>query len=277
MRTIRFLLLILLSFTMTCAWADILPIPGGPRPPGPRNPNWPPKPEDKLLGNPPDSKGPGAQTSGNPPTTASEAGVALAAANVQIRIKKGEAATGTREKISRLLANVKGEFDLVCSAVPQEGKDLDVFLAIAYEDEGPPVVLRFAVTIDGKPAAEVKTDNLSVTDENQRPRTLLGYTWRLTGLKGGEKRRIAVRYAIVLPEKEGKAQFIYFLRSGARWDGPIGKEVINVRADQGLRLEVLSPAALQPSLRSATSLTWRIKNAKPAEDLRLIIVPDAQP
>ena len=188
-----------------------------------------------------------------------------------------EAATGTGRKSRGWSAYVKGEFDLVCSAVPREGKDLDVFLPIAYEDEGPPVPLRFAVTIDGKPAAEVKKDNWSVTDENNRPRTLLGYFWRLTGLNAGEKRRIAVQYAIVLPQKEGKAQFIYFLRSGARWDGPIGKEVVNVTADQGLRLEVLSPAALQPEQRSDTSLTWRITNAKPAEDLRLIIVPATQP
>lgn len=277
MRTIRFLFFILLIFTVTCTWADVIPVPGGPRPSGPRNPNWPPKPEEKLLGNPLDWKGPEAPTSGNPPTTASEAGVALAAANVQIRIKKMEAAAGTGEKISRLVAYVKGEFDLVCSAVSQEGKDLGVFLPLAYEDEGPPATLRFAVAIDGKPAAEVKKDNLSVTDENNRPRTLLGYAWRLTGLNGGEKRRIAVQYAIILPQKEGKAQFIYFLRSGARWDGPIGKEVVNVTADQGLRLEVLSPVALQPEQRSDTSLTWRITNAKPAEDLRLIIVPDAQP
>ncbi len=274
MRTIRFLLLILLSLTVTCTWADIIPVPG-PRP-GPRDPDWPPKPEEKLLGAPLDLKGPGATTSANPPAAAPEAGVALAAANVQIRIKKTAAAPGTPQEIPRLVAYVKGEFDLVCSAVPQ-GKDLGVFFPLAYEDEGPPATLRFAVAIDGKPAAEVKKDNLSVTDENHRPRTLSGYAWRLTGLKGGEKRRITLQYAIVLPQKEGKAQFIYFLRSGARWDGPLGMEVVNVTAGPGLRLEVLSPVVLQPSLRSATSLTWRITNAKPAEDLRLIIAPAVQP
>ena len=276
MRTSRFLLLILLSLTVTCTWGDIIPVPGRPGP-GPRNPNWPPKPEEKLLGAPLDLKGPGATTSANPPAAAPETGVALAAANVQIRIKKMAAAPGTPQEIPRLVAYVKGEFDLVCSAVPQGGKDLGVFFPLAYEDEGPPATRRFAVAIDGKPAAEVKKDNLSVTDENHRLRTLSGYAWRLTGLKGGEKRRIALQYAIVLPQRQGKAQFIYFLRSGARWDGPIGTEVVNVTAGPGLRLEVLSPVALQPSLRSATSLTWRITNAKPAEDLRLIIAPAAQP
>ncbi|MGA8571952.1 MAG: hypothetical protein WBQ36_16305 [Desulfobaccales bacterium] len=277
MRTIRFLLLLLLSLTVTCTWADILPVPrGGQRPFEPQNPNLPPQPPEKnLLGTPLNGKVPEAPTAGNPPATALEPGVALEAAKVQIRIKK-EAAAGTGGKISRLVALVKGEFDLVCSAVPQ-GKDLDVFFPLAYEDEGPPETLRFAVAIDGKPAAQVKKDNLSVMEENNRPRTLWGYAWRLAGLRGGAKRRIIVQYAIVLPQKEGQAQFVYFLRSGSRWDGPIGKEVINITADPGLRLKVLSPVALQPEQRSDTSLTWKITNAKPAEDLRLIIVPGPQP
>ncbi len=259
MRTIRLLLLILLGLTATCTWADILPLPGGG---GHHVHQYPISPEKLPLG--------------NTATTASEARVALAAANVQIRIKKMVAATGGGEKVPRLAAYGKGEFNLVCSAGPQEGKDLDVFFPVAYEDEGSPVTLRCAVAIDGKPA-EVKKDNLAVTDENNKPRTLLGYTWRLTGLKGGEKRRIAVQYAIVLPQKEGKAQFIYFLRSGARWDGPIGKEVVKVTADRGLRLEVLSPVALQPETKSDTSLTWRITNAKPDEDIKLAILPDIRP
>ena len=274
MRTIRFLLLLLLSLTVTCTWADVLPIPG-PRP-SPQNPWPPPPPGEKLLGTSLNGKVPEAPTPGNLPATASEVGVSLAAANVQIHIKKMAAASGTGGKIPRLVALVKGEFDLVCSAALQ-GKDLEVFFPLAYEDEGSPVTLRFAVAIDGKPAADVKKDNLSVTDENKRPRTLSGYGWRLTGLQGGAKRRILVQYAIVLPQKEGQAQFIYFLRSGARWDGPIGKEVINITADPGLRLKVLSPVALQPEQRSDTSLTWKITNAKPAEDLRLIIVPGPQP
>ncbi len=277
MRTIRFLLLLLLSLTVTCTWADIIPVPGGQRPSGPRNPNLPPIPPEKnLLGNSLAGKGTGVPTSGNPPATPSETGVALAAANVQIRIKKMAAVAGTGEKISRLVALVKGEFDLGCSAVPQ-GKDLEVFFPLAYEDEGPPATLRFAVAIDVKPVAQVKKDNLPVSDENNRARTLSGYGWRLTGLRGWAKRRIAVQYAMVLPQKEGKAQFIYFLRSGARWDGPIGEEVVNVTADPGLRLEVLSPVALQPEQRSDNSLTWKITNVKPAEDVRLIIVPGAQP
>lgn len=248
MRTIRFLLFILLSFSVTCAWADILPLPWQKRHPRP------------PIGE-------------RPQPTASETRVTMAAANVEIRIKKMAAAPGAGEKTAGLLAQVTGEFDMVCSAAPQESKDLDLALPIGYEDEKPAAPVRFAVAIDGKPAADVKTTTWPVTDENGRPRIQWGYAWRLAGLKGGQKRRIVVEYSMVLPQNEGKANFIYFLRSGALWDGPVGQEIVRVTADQGLRLEILSPTELKPEKSSDTLLTWRITNAKPAEDIRLIVVP----
>ena len=274
MRTARFLLFILLSFTVTCAWADIMPVPWGKRPQRPQERTWE---ERNLRGHPPDQEGPGSPPSKGPQTKAADTRVSMVAANVQVRIHKMEAAPGAGGKISQLLAQVTVEFDLVCAAAPKEGEDLDVILPIAYEDENPAAPVRFAVAIDGKPASDVKTDTWSVMDESNKARIQWGYAWRLTGLKGQQKRRIAVQYAFVLPQKEGKANFVYFLRSGARWDGPIGREVVNVTADPGLRLEVISPVALKPEQRSDTSLTWIITNAKPAEDIRLSIAPSAQP
>ena len=148
---------------------------------------------------------------------------------------------------------------------------------IAYLDGMFPRPVRFAVAIDGKPAADVKTDTWPATDENDKVLTQWGYAWRLTELKGGQRRRIVVQYSMVLPQNEGKADFIYFLRSGALWDGPVGQEIVNVTADKGLRMEVLSPTVLKPEKKSDTALTWRITNAKPAEDIRLIIMTGAKP
>jgi hypothetical protein len=274
MRTARFLLFILLSFTVTWAWADIMPLPWGKRPQRPQERAWEGK---NLPGHPPEQKGPGSPPAKGPQAKAAANQVSMAAANVRVRIHKMAAAPGAGKDQAGLLAQVTGEFDMVCAAAPQEGGNLDVLLPIAYEDERPAVPVKFALTIDGKPVAEVKTDTWPATDENHKPRSQWGYAWTLTGLKGGQKRRITVQYSLVLPQKAGKAQFTYFLRSGARWEGPIGQEVVNVTADQGLRVEVLSPTALQPEKRSDTSLTWRITNAKPAEDIRLTIVAGAKP
>jgi hypothetical protein len=198
----------------------------------------------------------------------------MADADVQVHIRSDQARRPGKE--APLSADVQSEFDIVCSAAPEGGKDLDLVFPIYYTDEAAPRRRGFSVTIDGKPAAAVKKATWSATDENNKPRTQSGYMWRLLGLKGGQKRRIAVRYSLVLPQDEGKAHFTYVLRSGAYWDGPIGQEVVNVSADKGLRMEVLTPVELKPEQRTDTSLTWRITKAKPAEDIRLVIVPDAK-
>jgi len=271
MRTMKFLLFIFLSFTMTYAWADLLPRPA-PRPPVPR-----PAPEPAPESAPESAFGPGDRTTVAYPEAASAIGVSMASADVKVRIRKEKAQRKDSEKTSMLVADVSGEFDLVCSAAPEGGEDLNVVFPIEYEDESQPTSVRFDVAVDGKRASHVERDTWSVTDEHNRPRIQRGYAWRLSGLKGGQKRRISVRYSIVLPQNQGKADFIYFLRSGASWDGPIGREVVNVTADKGLRMEILSPTSLTPEQGSDTSITWTITNAKPAEDIRLAIVSGAKP
>jgi hypothetical protein len=197
-------------------------------------------------------------------------------ANVQVHIRS-EQAQRTRNE-GALIADVEGEFDMECTAVPKGGEDLDLVFPIYYTDEASPECRRFSAGIDGKPAEDVKTTTWSLTTaRTKQVHTLWGYTWRLPGLKGGQKRQIAVRYSLVLPRVDGKARFIYVLRTGAGWNGPIGREVVNVTAEKGIRMEVLTPTALEPEQKTDTSLSWSIVNAKPWEDIRLVIVPDAKP
>ncbi len=227
MRTMKFLLFILLSFTVTCAWADLLPRPA-PRP-APRPP-IPPPASDQAPG-PASGSASGQDTVRTAyPEAASEIGASMASADVKVRIRKDKAG----RKRSMLVADVSGEFDIVCSAASEGLKDLDVVFPVGYEDEKLSTPVRFDVVVDGKRASHVERDTWSVTDEHNRPRAQQGYAWRLPGLKAGQKRRISVRYSIVLPQNQGKAHFIYFLRSGARWDGPIGREVVNISARQGI-------------------------------------------
>jgi hypothetical protein len=205
----------------------------------------------------------------------SKAEVSMAAADVRVDIRTGHARRAGGA--APVIADVKAEFDMECSAAPEEGKNLDLVFPVCYADEAVPNRRGFSVTIDGKPVTDVKTATWPVTDENDKVRSQSGYAWRLPGLKAGQKRRIAVRYSLVLPQNDGKAHFIYVLRSGAGWDGPIGRETVNVTAQKGLRMEVLTPVALEPGHRTDTSLTWTITNAKPAEDIRLVIMSGAKP
>ncbi len=136
MRPIRFLLFVLLSFTVTCAWADIAP-----RPPGPRRP-WKPPPlekSDTLKGGAVQAqKSTAPQSSVGPQAQGSDTRVSMAAAKVQVRIRNMEAAPGTGEKGMGLLADVTGEFDMECLAAPEEGEDLQIVFPIAYAGEKPP-------------------------------------------------------------------------------------------------------------------------------------------
>ncbi len=241
MRIVRVVLFIVLCFTMTCAWADI-----GPRP------------SKRTFVIKPHAK------------------VSMENANVQVNIRRGLAQRGERE--AQLIAEVSGEFDMKCSAVAEEDKNIDLVFPLYYSDEGdPPASRNFSAGIDGKPAEDVKAATWLLTDENNRLRTQDGYTWRLLGLKSGQTRRLTVQYRLILPQDHGKAPFIYFLRTGASWDGPIGKEVVEVTAEKGLHMEVLTPVALEPEQKTDSSLRWTITNAKPAEDIRLDIVLDAKP
>ena len=92
MRTIRFLLLILLSFSITCAWADIAPLPWGKRPQRPQERDL----ERNLREHPAGQQGPGSLK--GPQTKDTDTRVSLMAANVQVRIHKMKTAPGAAGK-----------------------------------------------------------------------------------------------------------------------------------------------------------------------------------
>jgi hypothetical protein len=114
-------------------------------------------------------------------------------------------------------------------------------------------------------------------DEHGKQTSLWGFAWRMPAMKTGQKQHVSVRYSIVLPLDGGKPQVTYFLRSGAQWDGPIGRETVTVETEKGLFLKVLSPVALKPKKSSTNSLTWEIIDAKPTEDIRLEVSPEPNP
>lgn len=63
----------------------------------------------------------------------------------------------------------------------------------------------------------------------------------------------------------------YILRSGATWEGPIGRETIQLSAEDGIELEALVSVG-RPPTRKGKTWVWEIVNEKPQEDL-LVALP----
>lgn len=264
MRVFGFFLSALLSFTITNARADVLPLPWGKRPPRPiEHRNQPvPKSSDLPTG---------------PQTTSTATRVSMTAAQVQVNIEKMPAPAASESKKLHLVAHVTGEFELACSTVTSENNNLTLAFPLGYEGDILPKPLNFTATLDGKAVEDLKTATWPILDGSPKPRTQWGYTWQLLGLCRGQKNRVIVKYSLILPEHQGKADFTYFLRSGAFWDGPIGQEIVTVVVDPGLQTEIISPVHLKPAKRADTFLRWQITNTKPTEDIRLVLSPVAQP
>ncbi|MDR3566998.1 MAG: hypothetical protein P4L43_03115 [Syntrophobacteraceae bacterium] len=260
MRSVKFLLLIWMCFSVTVAGADILPFPGVRRPRPPLERNY------EQHGNS------GVENPAGPRLV----GVSMAAAKVAVRIKKTRGGAEGATEATPFVADVTADFDMLGGSALKSGKGIDVLFPVDVDKGGAPAGGSFAVTVDGKPGADLKKRSWTVTGDHGKPLGLWGYAWRLPPVKPGQKLRVAVRYSVFLPQIAGKAQFIYFLRSGALWDGPIGRETVNVTTQKGLRVKVLSPVALKP-VSSTDSLTWEIINVKPAEDIRLEIFPRDKP
>ncbi len=161
-----------------------------------------------------------------------------------------------------------------------------------------PFTQAFSIAVDGK-----KVDPLSANaprpnvwdtlDDQGRHRKQTGYFW-MTPIAKGQTRLINVNYSILIPyekvdEKAAiahksngkiaskpKAQFTYFLRSGASWSGPLWRETVHVVAGKGLKMKVESPNDIKAKIEKPQKIVWDLKMADPKEDIRIDILPDAK-
>jgi hypothetical protein len=95
--------------------------------------------------------------------------------------------------------------------------------------------------------------------------------WFANFVYGSTFSRCRVHYTLDLKEKDGLVRFIYFLRTGAMWDGPIGKEVVEVDIQKGLKVNIVSPTGYKPKTQTDEEIVWELVNAKPTEDIQLKI------
>jgi hypothetical protein len=187
----------------------------------------------------------------------------MRSADVEVHLRDGQDGS--------IVADVDCRFRMAASGVERGGgRPLYVRFPLFFADEPTPVETRFSVAIDGREPQDLAADSWFDIDETGHKRRQQGYTWEV-GFEDRPSRQIDVRYSLILPEKDGRAQFIYFLRSGAKWNGPIGRELVRVFADRTLRMDVVGPIAVKPVTRTVRELAWEINNAKPDEDIRLAV------
>ena len=203
------------------------------------------------------------------------AGVAMSAAQVKAHISKAKNIAGA--DTSRYTVEVTADFDMVGTTDLKTGKEFEAWFPVDLFKTRPIEIAPFSVEVDGKPVRAIRRRFRERTGTPLRSGPVWGYSWRLPGFKTGQKQNVSVRYSFVLRQIRGKGYFVYFLLSGARWDGPIGRETVAVRADKGLDLKVISPVALKSVESPPGTLTWKIVNAKPTEDISLEISSEVKP
>jgi hypothetical protein len=182
-------------------------------------------------------------------------------------------------------AEVTCEFQLVCSKIIDGNAKYWMAFPIFAKQDPDCRVTRFEVAIDGKvvdqvetlgdwraePAVEVKTSPTTgkVRVARRPPQRLYsGYQWPTTA-KEGASQKVQVVYRLILPAVKNRAFFRYVLRSGSLWDGPIGLEIVTVKADKALEIEPRPIRGLEPVRQKDGSWRWMLKDVKPTKDIVL--------
>jgi hypothetical protein len=179
--------------------------------------------------------------------------------------ESGPAEAKPRETIR---AVVVCSFRFECVRAKEEEVEAEMAFPLqGLEDPLAPAV-DFSVTIDGKPVDTSSRPLRSIQlpcDPSPRYR---GRTW-LAHVRRGSMHTCRVRYALLLPVRDGEALFTYVLRSGGCWSRPLGSETVAVRAEKGLRMDPVKAATLQPAVRPDGSLVWSLRDVRPTEDIRI--------
>jgi hypothetical protein len=177
------------------------------------------------------------------------ADISMEDAKVEVHLTKlkGDRTNSCGKRCSGIRADVDAVFIMRRSADIIENSGISGMCFPLYYDFGSslPKVLGFGVKDDGAELTSLVPGDWTITDEQNRRQRQVGYIWR-AGIAAGQVSRFDVHYSLLLPYGEmdektgfvpdekgrlvynekgkyvddGKAHFIYFLRSGATWSGP---------------------------------------------------------
>jgi hypothetical protein len=133
-------------------------------------------------------------------------------------------------------------------------------------------VSRFLVETDGNQRPVTKPlPNYTVTTPAEPEPTAVTYEGRYWFCVLKDVLPIRVTYRLLLPVDDGRAFFRYVLRSGGKWSAPLGKEIVTVAAAAPLKVQPLEASTLEPVARANGGFRWTLLNARPAEDIKLLI------
>jgi hypothetical protein len=188
----------------------------------------------------------------------------------------------TLTKSGSIQADVDGKFDMLFTDKRRQNDSRKILLKvdfpISFVDDQQPQPTNFVTAIDENPVTNVNESQWCVfLPDGNTAENVIGYVWRCEAdtMKDPTLHHFAVHYTLNLTKDRGQSPFIYFLRTGAKWDGPIGKEVVKVVIQKGLKANIVSPTGYKPKSQTDDAIVWELVNAKPTEDIQLLIQPES--
>jgi len=174
-----------------------------------------------------------------------------------------------------VVADVSCEFEI--ARVGSNARRVGFWIGFPIRSLEDPVsyVSRFLVETDGNQGPVTKPmPNYTVTTPAEPEPTTVTYEGRYWFAVLRDVLPIRVTYRLLLPVDDGQAFFRYVLRSGGKWSAPLGKEIVTVAAVAPLKVQPLEASTLEPIRRANGSFRWTLLNARPAEDIKLLVSTD---
>jgi hypothetical protein len=188
--------------------------------------------------------------------------ISLQQADVDINLKKQSA--------TQIVATVNCQFEITCVKAKTPSTDFMMALPVGYDRAVRQSDFRMvSLKVDAKPPETFRKDSWA-DPGNPAKVAYVGYAWPIT-VNRGAKHTVSVSYELLLPVNDDRSSFIYILRSGGKWYGPIGHETIRIKGDTGLELYPEAKSTLPLVRKDDGSIVWEIRNAKPTEDVSVRI------
>lgn len=179
--------------------------------------------------------------------------ISMQQADVEITFKQ--------QSTNQIAVTVKGRFLMSCLRSKESSTTFMMSLPVGYDSVGEMQLIE--LTVDGKTRQDYQKEQWF---DPRFKRELQGFTWPTT-VSAGTTQTVSVVYEEQLPVVDNQSSFTYMLRSGGKWHGPIGQEIVQVKADPGLDLIPAESASLKPAREADGSIVWQIWNTVPKEDI----------